>query len=434
METQVFAWMMDLFFIFTLHILYRQLLGVKYKSKLPLILGWAACFLLWNMCSYLFVDLALIINICTSVINFMTLCVLYRGNIRTKAVLVILVVILGIIAEGITVFLLMLSGLFICELPAEELVFTYMASALSKIICFVFVKTITAISSKQAQVKIRMADWAEIFLVPVGSIVICYATWWNVDRYVNLSQILVLAVLLIINLATYYIYQRVQDYVKERMDTELIRQQNEYCSLRYEEFEKQWLKLRKIRHDMANNYVLEMGYLEKGQYDLLMEHYKEKLGQIKQQENVINTGNIGIDSILNYKLETAREYQIMVDKKIRIDHEVTVNNIDLNILIGNLFDNAVEAIRELDEDKRKINLLLKTSATGLLFEIQNPYEGERIRDKEGNFLTNKKNTVYHGLGLREVSEIVKKYDGEMLINDADGKFSIKAFIYMLGQG
>lgn len=434
METRIFAWMMDIFFIFTLHILYRQLLGIKYKGKLPLFLGWSVCLVLWNVSSYLSMGNALVSNVCTSVICFLTLCLLYKGSIRTKIVLAVLVVALGVIAEGITVFLLKILNLFMKEGYTGEYAFRHMANALSKLMCFVFVKVITAISARQPQIKIGIAEWTEIFLAPVGSIIICYAIWWDAQDRIDFARLIVLGVLLIINLATYYLYQKIQVHAMERMENELIKQQNEYFRLRYEEFEKQWLKLRRIRHDMANSCALEMGYLEKKQYSQLLAHYQERLGQIKRQGEVIDTGNIGIDSILNYKMELAREYQIEVEKEIKITGEIAVSNMELNILIGNLFDNAMEAVRGLELEKRKIRFVLKTSATGLLFEICNPYEGERIRNRDNRFLTTKEDRIHHGLGLREVEEVVKKYDGKMTIQDKNGEFNVKIFTYMYSEG
>ncbi len=432
METQIFAWMMDIFFIFTLHILYKQLLGVKYKSKLLLFLGWSVCFVLWNVSSYLFISNALVSNVCTSIICFLTLCLFYNGSAGTKIVLAFLVVALGVIAEGITVFLLKILDMFTREgyRYNGEHTFRHMANALSKLMCFVFVKVITAISAKKPQIKIGIAEWTEIFLAPVGSIIICYAIWWDAQNRIDFARIVILGVLLIINLATYYLYQKIQTHAMEHMENELIRQQNEYYRLRYEEFEKQWLKLRRMRHDMANSCALEMGYLEKEQYGQLLNHYQERLGRIKQQGDVINTGNIGIDSILNYKMELAREYQIQVEKEIKTAGEVAISNMELNILIGNLFDNAMEAVRELALEKRKIRFVLKTNATGFLFEIYNPYEGKRIQNREDKFLTTKEDRIHHGLGLKEVEEIVKKYDGKMTIYGAEGEFGVKIFTYM----
>lgn len=429
MEVQIFAWMMDIFFIFTLHILSRQLLGVKYQSKLSLILGWNICFVLWNITSYLSMNNALVSNVSTSVIYFLVLYFLYNGNVRNKLILTIIVVTLGIVAEGVIAFGLTISGAFTHEYAAQSGII-YVGNAFSKLIWFVFVKLITRISLKQKQIKIGLTDWFEIFLVPIGSILICYVIWWGQWKYIDSAQIIVLGVLLVINIVTYYIYQKIQEHAAERMENELLKQQNDLLRLRYEEFEKQWLKLRRMRHDMANNCALEMGYLEKGQYEQLKEHYQEKLGQIRQQGDIIHTGNMGIDSILNYKLEVARELGIEVERKIRIESEITVSNIDLNILMGNLFDNAIEAVKELPPDKKKIRFIVRTNAARMLFVITNPYEGERKQDETGNFLTSKQDDFFHGLGLKEAEEIVKKHDGEMNISDANGEFSVKAFLYI----
>ena len=109
MQEQVFAWMMDLFFIFTLHILFKQLLGVKYQSRLTLLAGWGLCFVLWNISSYLFMENAFVSNVSTSMICLLVLYFLYSGSVRNKLILAILVVTLGIIAEGIVAFVLTAS-------------------------------------------------------------------------------------------------------------------------------------------------------------------------------------------------------------------------------------------------------------------------------------------------------------------------------------
>ncbi len=432
MQAQIFAWMMDLFFIFTLHILFKQLLGVKYQSRLALFAGWGLCFVLWNVSSYLFMDNALVSNVSTSMICLLVLYFLYNGSVRNKLILAILVVTLGIIAEGIVAFVMTVSGASGGERLSGQTGLLYIGNAFSKLIWFAFVKLITRISLKQKQIKIRGMDWFEIFLVPVGSILICYVVWWEQRKYIDSAQIIILGILLVFNLVTYYMYQRVQEHAAERMENELLKQQNAFFCLRYEEFEKQWLKLRRMRHDMANHCALEMSYLKKGEYEHLMQHYEEKLGQIKQQADVIQTGNIGIDSILNYKLEIARECGIEVEKKIKVESEISVNHVDLNILIGNLLDNAIEAVKGLPYDKKKICFFLRTNATGLLFSIRNAFEGKKKRDINGDFLTSKRDELYHGLGLKEAKEIVKKYRGQMDISDADGEFSVKVFLYIKG--
>ena len=114
--------------------------------------------------------------------------------------------------------------------------------------------------------------------------------------------------------------------------------------------------------------------------------------------------------------------------------EVTVSDIDLNILIGNLFDNAVEAVKKLDADKRKLYIAIKADDTTFFLEINNPYAGQRVKDCKGNFPTRKKDKAFHGLGLKEVKRMVKKYHGKMAIDTGSGEFSVKVFIYMQAKG
>lgn len=396
MEIQVFAWLMDIFLIFTLHIFYRQLLGVKYESRFVLIAGWSACLLFFNVSSYLFDGSTPARCLSAVIINFFLLLFLYNGTIMHKLILA----------------------------------FMLLVNIYSMFLWFLLVKVITIFSLKQSQTKINLTDWIGIFLIPIGSFVICYVAWQAQGQTVNLFQSIILAISLIINMAADYLYRQIQFYSIADEENKLLRQQNEYFQARYEDFEKQWLKLCRIRHDMINNCVLEMDYLEKGEYDLLLEYYRDRIGKIKDRKKVIHTGNIGIDSIVNYKLETAEKWQITVDRTIEIAGKVTIDNRDINILIGNLMDNAIEAVRNINADKRKISLLIRTDNTAFFLEIGNFFKGERIRDADGNFLTNKADKRCHGMGLKGVQEIVRKYNGQMTIDVKENEFNIKVLIYM----
>lgn len=386
-------------------------------------MGWALCFVMWNISSFLFMKNALVSSVSTGVIYFLVLYFLYNGNTREKLAFTIGVVIMGILAEGIAVLGLSIAGAAADEYLNPQAGLPPVADAFSKLIWFGFVKLVTRISLNQR--KITGMDWLEIFLVPIGSVLICYVAWQGRWNTVDSGQVVAFGVLFVFNIATYYMYSGMREY-------ELLKQQDASRSLYYEEFEKQWLKLRRMRHDMANYCALEMSYLKKGEYEQLMQHYQEKMGQIRQLGDVIHTGNIGIDSILNYKLEIAKESGIEVDKKIKIESEIKVRDIDMMILVGNLFDNAIEAVRELPPEERKIHFFIRTNAARLLLGMRNAYVGKRKRDPGGNFLTGKGDHLFHGLGLREAEEIVKKYDGEMRISDSGGEFFVKVFLYIKG--
>lgn len=276
----------------------------------------------------------------------------------------------------------------------------------------------------------KAADWCIALLVPIGSIVICCMAWWEKEKYGKEFQMLLPPILLMINLATCYLYQKIRIYAGASMENELLRQQNAYFHASYEDYEKQWLALRMIRHNLANSLALEMDYLEKGQYEQLMEHYRKQLGEVKSREEFVYTGNMGIDSIVNYKLELAKKLQITISRTVQVADKVAVDNMDLNILIGNLMDNAIEAVKNISRDKKRIDLRIRTDETAFFLEVHNPFEGECIRKQDGDFLTSKEDKVYHGLGLKGVREIVRKYNGQMKIDAGEDEFNIKVLIYM----
>lgn len=228
MEVHILSWMMDIFFIFTLHILYKQVLGTRFKSRLVLILGWIGCFLAWNLCSYLFAEHPLINSISGIVINFITMYVFYNGSFRVKFILVVIVAVLGIIAETIVSFYFMVLKIDIRSLEENRTDFLCVGSAVSKIFWFIFVKIITRISKKDKQIKIALAEWIEIFTVPIGSIIIFYIVAWEEFFSITVDKLVAFAILLVINIVTYYIYQRVQEHAEELLDSEMLKQQNEY--------------------------------------------------------------------------------------------------------------------------------------------------------------------------------------------------------------
>ncbi len=428
MEKQILACIIDLFFIAIQHILFKQLLGKKYKNKSILLAGWGICLVLWNMDRRLFADDRLLFAIYAWAVDFAALWVLYRGHIRAKIVLINGVVLLKAAAKGITALSFMLPGMSVKAQYFGQRKSPDIRSVISQLFFFLFVESILKIFVKQTQMK--MADWLALPVVPSGSIMVCYAVWWNTGRYVGTSQIVIAVVLTLMNIHVYYIHERLHTYVMEDAKNEVLRRQNESVRMQYEKMENQWRRLRILRHNMANHYALEMGYLEKGRYDVLLEYCGEKLGEIRSPIYIVNTGNIGIDSIFNYKLDTAEKHQIRVEKEIRIEKEITISDIDLNILIGNLFDNAIEAVKGLSDDKRKLYITVNADRSTLFLRIRNPYAGRLIRDLNGNFLTHKKNKVFHGLGLREVRRVVRKYQGKMVISTDGGEFNIKVFIYM----
>lgn len=431
MEVYILTGVMDIFFIVTLHILAKKVLGVRVENRLFLILGWCGYFLGLNLLSYLFFEIPLLNGICSLLIMLAVICVLYDGKMQNKVIITFSIMVLGITAETIVAFTYMLLGIDVQngEMGSEN--YVYIGSMVSKIICFIIIKIIVTISNFSKPIKIRMSEWLEIFAVPVGSLIIFHIVAWEDYFAITMPKVVIFAVLFIINILSFYVYQRMQIQAEEMLENELLKQQSEYYKARYEDAEKQWSSLRKIRHDMKNDYVLQLNYLENQRYEELRSIYEKVLGKLTWENNLIHTGNIGIDSIVNVKTEMAREMNITVNSKADVLGKICTDHGDMNILFGNLFDNAIEAVSKMPEGARKIDLKIRADETAMLIEMGNSFAGMMKRDAEGGISTTKEDRNNHGLGIKLIKKVVDKYHGMFEINTSNDYFAVKIFLYYI---
>lgn len=145
-------------------------------------------------------------------------------------------------------------------------------------------------------------------------------------------------------------------------------------------------------------------------------------------ENFIDTGNDLIDTLVNYKYAVAKKYGIDVTADILVPDAISkVDCGDLSVILGNLIDNAIEAAKECERDKR-IVISMGVTRGELVIDICNTYDKEPKTDRQGNFLTGKEDRGNHGFGIKSVQKAVKKYDGNVLFQTKEGIFEATVII------
>jgi hypothetical protein CLOSPO_01726 len=102
---------------------------------------------------------------------------------------------------------------------------------------------------------------------------------------------------------------------------------------------------------------------------------------------------------------------------------------DITVILGNLLDNALRAIKEVNEhgEESMLHLNLNYTKGRLILRIENSYLNVNL--VQGNFLTTKKDKKGHGLGLESVKEVLSKYDGVLQITCDKGVFIVEAVLY-----
>lgn len=187
-----------------------------------------------------------------------------------------------------------------------------------------------------------------------------------------------------------------------------------------------YLQMRGWRHDYRNHIQTMKAYRALGQNDLL-DDYLQKLDEdLTVIDPIIKSGNLTADAILNSKLSIARSQGVQIHAKAQLPEALSISQVELCVILGNLLDNAVEACLACpDAADRFLRLYLCVRQGQLYLSITNA-SSVRPRKQAGLYISRKGSG--HGLGLMRVRQAVKRLGGYLEQADEDGAFTTELLI------
>lgn len=190
----------------------------------------------------------------------------------------------------------------------------------------------------------------------------------------------------------------------------------------YAEVENMYTKMRGWRHDYRHHIQAMKVHAANKEYEEI-DKYLDMLDEdLTNVETVIKTGNRMADAILNSKLSLATQREIQVKADAKIPVSLTVSELDLCIIIGNLLDNAMEACMELPPERRLIRIYMEMKGNYLYLALTNTAGGK----KKQSFRSTKGEG--HGLGITRMDAIVEKYGGYITRASEDEAFSTEILL------
>ena len=403
---------------------------------------WGGYFVVFNLATYL-VQGPVWYNLLVFVVTFfLTVRLLYANSNRTLVGVTAFLYLSGMCSELMVYFgVRLLSGELIgnnmgsvagsgVNLSAGN---ELLPSVMSRLIWFCIAGMVSLMIRQYRKAELDRNDWLAVFFVPMGSVVILAALYHSAGTEGNGFRLVTVVILLFINIFVYYLYEKTKDGMERRLREELLSRQCAYYLRQNEENRKWWETLAAFRHDMKQRYVVEKTYLEAGDYGELGRYLDECAAFLNrgQEISVSHTGNIYIDSLLNYKAALAAQEGIGLVAELHVAADAKPNAEDLDICLGNLLDNALEAVAELgeQEDNKRIYVRIKADGRNLFLSVRNPFDRPR-KQENGKYLTGKMvEGEVHGLGLAMVQRIVDKYEGQMEIHEEGQVFEVSAVLY-----
>lgn len=215
-------------------------------------------------------------------------------------------------------------------------------------------------------------------------------------------------------------------FFSKQIDKRIAAYQRELIETHYREVENMYRQIRGWRHDYRNHIQMMKVLAANGDMDALKVYLDELDTDLNTVDTVVKTGNPMADAILNSKISLARSRNIPTQVDAHIPVKLKMSELDLCCIIGNLFDNAMEASVALPEEKRLIRVYMDMKGTQLYISFTNFTAAKKLNKVGKGFKTSKGEG--HGFGLVRMDDIVSRYDGYLSRNSEDGAFTTEILI------
>lgn len=205
----------------------------------------------------------------------------------------------------------------------------------------------------------------------------------------------------------------------KRTYLKLVEMQEEQARRHLDEVRSIHSEMRGYKHDFHHHLQTLKGQLEAGEVNRAIAYIEQLDRNLQGVDTLLKTGNVTVDAILSSKIAQARAEGIAVTVQANLPRELTLSDLELSIVIGNLLDNAIEACRKAEGEKF-LRLTLRIKGNMLYFYLLN--SAGKKQAKIGSLFRTGKSGV-HGFGLHRAEAIVRQHGGWVKYNSEDGAFT-----------
>lgn len=183
--------------------------------------------------------------------------------------------------------------------------------------------------------------------------------------------------------------------------------------------------LRKFQHDYKAHLFCIDNLLLGNNYEELHEYLKNIHDLEKYDSLSVYTSDQRLNMILNQMHNLAEKKEIELNI---VTQNVAIERIalyDLNMLLSNLCNNAIEAA--VNTEEKKVELFLEKNRAYLQVTIGNSVISNPLADNPG-FVTSKDDKTLHGFGMEIIRNVVEKYQGMIQMDGTDKWLNINVLL------
>lgn len=301
---------------------------------------------------------------------------------------------------------------------------------LTKMVLFLMVIIIKSIL-KQSQLKfLDDVAWIKFLFFPLFTICIIIAFISKPELMVNEKQNQIFWVfafgLVGMNSMLFYLLQDVAKRERELFERRMFEREAKHKYSLYESMAEATKQQQTLSHEYQNQLICIQSLLHSQQYNKLEEYVKKLTGVVLKDLDYMNTNNVIVNAILNEKYVRALEQGVVMVCKVNNLEKMNIEDQDIALLLSNLLNNALEACQKYSDEKViKVKFVLEEDE--VVLSVKNTYDGNIIIS-EGNYITTKENKRNHGIGIKNMIQVIEKYDGFYSITYDERYFSFSCVI------
>lgn len=221
-----------------------------------------------------------------------------------------------------------------------------------------------------------------VFMVPQSSDILY--TGRILEGYIVINMVLI-AILALFYIMFFMVATSLNKNAKLQQENQLLSMQH----ARYENLQVSIEEARQARHDMRHHYNHLSIMAEHGDLDKIREYLSAASERIPNLDTHL-CENYAADSVIWYYYTLARRDKIPFQAKADIPASISIDELDLGLILSNLLENALEASQRTDPSRRNIKLeAYMPSPRLLLIQVENSYDGTILQSNDGTFISTK---------------------------------------------
>lgn len=308
---------------------------------------------------------------------------------------------------------------FVSYLPISEYgnsyfsnIFIYFIPNFLSLLLSLSIIKIVLFLKADVDVELETKEYCLLGITPLASMIGIY---W-LSSYRNINLIYPYLFLLIVNACIMFVYYNLLKKNAELQKYLITETQNDY----YQSCLYNQKELIQLKHDLKNILLDLDYYIKEGQLDKA-NSLLAKLIHTELYSYHNYSGCIPIDAILSSKIFILKQQQIKYTLDIQLPHDIQINEIEISAILGNLLDNAIEAVLRLDRDDKVINIRMKYTDKKLIIHIVNSSKTIKL-DFSKQALVSEKAKGRLGIGISSIKDRVNKLGGYYDFSYADFQF------------